>query len=504
MSQSLITMKSSIHSAVTFVLSALLCACAQAQPEYTELSSPEPRRGEGFGDNFGGLPDMTGDGIGEFYVVGWFGLYVFDGQSLTPLYKIDSPCNSTGFPTHTAGDVNGDGVPDLLLGDWTCVSGNAGSVDIADGTTGQYLTTLYSPDPVNKGFFGYTLRLLPDMTGDGKADWLIHQPENQSRAGRVYIFDSQTHEPVRTIENADPPYRFHMQEVDVIPDVDGDGQPELLVGAAPVTVQHNGRTISGSARMVVRSLQTGKALYELADPAPGSGGGPYSLHLAGIGDVSGDGVVDIGVGQGWKDNFAGAILIFSGADGRWLRTIRSSKPRPSSTDGGRFGALFEVLPDLNNDGVPELWTQEGGGAHPWFTYLFDGATSALLRTIQSPTREINPYGGPRFYIGTVRRQSPEPGLHALLFGLGHLADSAGRVYFMPFTPLPKRPRLKPVGTGKTGFRIEVHGESGRTVEVQGSADFKTWEAVATVSSAAGETELTIDQAHRFFRALNRD
>ncbi len=140
--------------ALSLLFSALLSACAQAQPAFTDLTSPDPRRGERFGDEFGGLPDMTGDGVGEIYVVGYFGVHVFNGQSLEPLYKIDSPCNSTGFPTHSAGDVNGDGTPDLMLGDYTCIGGEVGSVDFVDGKTGTWIMTLDSPEPVSKGFFG--------------------------------------------------------------------------------------------------------------------------------------------------------------------------------------------------------------------------------------------------------------------------------------------------------------------------------------------------------------
>jgi hypothetical protein len=61
---------------------------------------------------------------------------------------------------------------------------------------------------------------------------------------------------------------------------------------------------------------------------------------------------------------------------------------------------------------PKLWIQED---HLNLTYVFDGATSALLKTIESP----GPLGQ-RSFIGTVR-QTAAPEMHAYLFAseFGH-------------------------------------------------------------------------------------
>jgi len=204
---------------------------------------------------------------------------------------------------------------------------------------------------------------------------------------------SQTRKAVRTIQNTEAAYKFGLQNAEVIPDVDRDGKPELLSGTWTASVTRDGRTISNAGRAIVRSLETGEVLYELNDPEPKAESG-FSLALKGVGDVTGDGIGDIAIGAPWKSNY-GRIYLFSGADGRWLRTLRSPNLIPQSG----FGDRIEVLPDLNGDGVPELWTQ----GNP--TSLFDGATSALLKTIESP--------GQRFYIGTVR-QTAAPEIRAYL------------------------------------------------------------------------------------------
>jgi len=136
--------------------------------------------------------------------------------------------------------------------------------------------------------------------------------------------------------------------------------------------------------------------------------------------------------------------------------------------------------------------------------LYDGATSALLRTIRYPGNAINPFGGPRYFIGTVRQEAP-PGIRAHLFGLGHIADYAGRVYYMPFTPLPKPPQLKSLGVSNTGFRIQVIGDTGSKVEVQSTGDFKVGEPVGSVTlgkqAADVEDSAASNLAQRFYRAV---
>jgi len=483
-----------LNAVLSVLFSALFAACSQARPAYTELISPTVAPREFFGWAFGGLPDLTRDGVGEFYVVASSRVYVYDGEKLQPRYWVDSSCSGDiGYPTHSAGDLNGDGIPDLMLGQ-RCAD-QVGQVVVVDGASGAELFTVDSPNPVNLGFFGTTLRLLPDMTGDGKPDWLIHQPEYQSTIGRVYVFDSQTHEIVRTIQRADPPHRFWMEFIDVIPDVDGDGKPELLAGTKSASVTRNGQTFSFAGRAIVRSLQTGAVLYELLDPEPKASGW-FGSALSGVGDINADGFADIAVGTFPKDNYNGGIYLFSGKDGGWLRTVRS----PSLQGGGGFGRKIESLPDLNGDGVPELWTQE---AALRLTHIFDGATSALLRSIPYPNELFRK----TFYIGTVRQTAP-PGISAYLFASEFDGDSnEGRVYHMPFTPLPKPPRLTPPGMSKTGFRFQVIGEPGSKMEIQGSNDFKAWTSLGTVATGNEPVEVedstTAGQPQRFYRAVQR-
>jgi hypothetical protein len=132
-------------------------------------------------------------------------------------------------------------------------------------------------------------------------------------------------------------------------DINGDGTPDLAVGADTEEVGSKG----GAGRVYIVSGATGEVLRTLSSPNAEEDG-YFGNSLAALGDINGDGTPDLAVGAGWETvgamDEAGRAYIVSGATGKMLRTLSS----PNAEEDGYFGESFAKLGDVNGDGTPEF------------------------------------------------------------------------------------------------------------------------------------------------------
>ena len=295
-------------------------------------------------------------------------------------------------------------MPRVLLGLLLVGSAVAASPAEAQATLqyGLQRPALASPDAPESGF-GSALALLGDLDGDGAPELAVGSGGADAGAGAVRVYSGRTLELLRTVAAPRPAEgeRFGAHAV-ATPDLTGDGQPDLLVGAPG---SDPGESDAGRAYLV--DAATGAIHFTLASPAPAYDAG-FGLGLAAVPDVSGDGVPDLAVGEpdgslppapdGTSRSEVGRVHVYSGATGAYLSSYDSPMPDPDTglyDRGGDFGTVIVGVPDLTGDGRGELLvgapgeTREGdefgaAGGHVW---LLAGGSGAVVTQFRSPQVE---------------------------------------------------------------------------------------------------------------------
>lgn len=315
------------------------------------------------GDRFGSkieLGDLSGDNQAEIMV----SAPRHDGNGGTPNVIVDSGCvyvfmGGSGTQSEPAaqaeikfdgalagdqlglalkcGDLNHDGIADLVLGDPLAdpygppLLQNAGAVFVMLGGNGLAAKTLASADWVLTGEaagdqFG-TAFSIGDVDGDDLADLVVGAPLNSyvdANAGRVYVFlgsssASSASAALADIKISGMPTHDSFGQSLVVADCDGDHVADLLIGAphADYLNDGNGRAylFRGGSTLTNAVAVDAYAIFN-GEPVQDDGLGS-SVALA---DINGDGMADMLCAANRNTSGAGRVYLFlaGGAPGQHL------------------------------------------------------------------------------------------------------------------------------------------------------------------------------------------
>ena len=394
------------------LITLLLCAAQNT------FEIPGTSRWDGMGMSTFILDDLNGDGVAEMggaaFCTDYNGansgsVYVYDGAAATQIRRHDGAMRSSrlGRFATSIDDINGDGVRDYAAGAplESTFADAAGAVYVWSGATGQRLAWI-SGDVAN-GKLGTAIASIDDLDGDGTPDLLVGAPGERSGDGRIYAFSGATGLEIDHYNGRSSNGGFGTS-LDAVGDVNGDGI-EDFAGGEPFAHSNKGdvHIISGSNFHRIRTI-SGANLNAW-----------FGYRVACIGDADGDGKIDMLIGEPCKDT----VHLYN-ISGSRLRKHEG----PGAQSGGPkqgWGHSIASAGDLDEDGyddyvlgAPGEWAGFNFVNPGAATKIFSGWNGSLLLSVP-PTGADDGFGS-SLCVGIA---TPSNGKQVLLIG----APAAGNL-----------------------------------------------------------------------------
>jgi hypothetical protein len=298
-----------------------------------------------------------------------------------------------GYAVASAGDVNGDGFADVLVG-----APLQSQLDYKDGAVYLYYGSAsglpvtadwFTGGGVQGSWFGHALASAGDVNGDGYDDVLVgaYRYKNgdlDTEEGAAFLFygsgDGLSETPGWQVES-DQPYAQLGYAVAGAGDLNGDGYDDLAVGARYFADNEDNQ----GGVYVYYGTKEGPKLTPDRLLSGDQAGAAFGTSLGSAGDVNGDGYDDLVVGApefDYEEANAGAVYVYHGSKDGLTETWnwRATSDQPEAD----FGLAVGTAGDVNGDGYDDLIVGAPGYAYEpaslGSVFVYHGSKGGLPET----------------------------------------------------------------------------------------------------------------------------
>jgi len=314
-----------------------------------------------FGSSVSDAGDVNGDGYSDMIVgapqydngqndEGRVSVFLGGALSTFPhwIAESDQANSSFGSSVCTAGDVNGDGFSDIIIGAPRLSNGQIeeGGAFVYHGNAALPSTTpdWFAESDHESSFFGGSVSTAGDVNGDGYSDVIVgasYYDNGQPEEGMVFVYHGNA---LGLSPYADWTYESNQSfarfgnSVSTAGDVNGDGYSDVIVGLPGA---NHAYVFKGSNSGLSYVNWIGTTLF----------GGAYGAAVSTAGDVNGDGFSDIIVGASTQSP-GGWAYVYHGSDS----TLSSEPDWSAQSDSGlvEFGSSVSTAGDVNRDGYSDV------------------------------------------------------------------------------------------------------------------------------------------------------
>jgi hypothetical protein len=273
---------------------------------------------------------------------------VFSGQAGAILYTLSATSADYLFGAAVAGgsDVDGDAIPDLLVGAPDAVFGD-GRAHVFSGASGALIRSHFAASPGSGENLGFAVAFIGDTNGDGRGEYVIGAPAPLVGPGYVMCRNGLNGMQRWLRYGNDPSgYSEFGFALAAIGDINGNGTADVLAADR----LENDPAASGVGQVRVLEAMSGTPIASYFGSVAHSGLG---LALTSVGDVDGDGIDEFAAAAPGAAGASAASATAAPTEIRKFAASAALLTLPPGDANDRFGHSL-ASGDANGDGLRDL------------------------------------------------------------------------------------------------------------------------------------------------------